>query len=280
MNDKETVAAASAIAAAADRFKNDIDKDKTLPKPEKDAAKKDVELLIKHSDAVKSRASDGKPATAELRQLTEQAAKLQTFVGAHSLPAPDELANRANLARQAAAGLWSDTAIWARAKEDTMKITSMLTRVSRGVGRPAGRGDGRLMLWSAGSASGRGDGHAGPAAAPPHPATRSRRTTHFRKPYGSTIDNPFTGDLDALVARRAIRVAVTFNRTHYFIDKGQERGVTYESLKSFENDLNTDLKTGNLKVNVVILRMSRDQMYPALASGEGGHGRRHGDRSA
>ena len=29
-----------------------------------------------------------------------------------------------------------------------------------------------------------------------------------------------------------IRVAVTFNRTHYFIDHGQERGVTYESLRS------------------------------------------------
>jgi membrane-bound lytic murein transglycosylase MltF len=82
------------------------------------------------------------------------------------------------------------------------------------------------------------------------------------------LDNPFTGDLDALVARRAIRVAVTYNRTHYFIDKGQERGLTFESLKSFENDLNADLKTGNLKVNVVLLPTSRDQLYPALASGK------------
>ena len=41
-----------------------------------------------------------------------------------------------------------------------------------------------------------------------------------------------------MVKRRAIRVAVTFNRTHYFIDRGEERGLTYESLKSFETDLN------------------------------------------
>ncbi|HEY8123428.1 MAG TPA: transporter substrate-binding domain-containing protein [Myxococcota bacterium] len=82
------------------------------------------------------------------------------------------------------------------------------------------------------------------------------------------LGKPFTGDFDAMVERRAIRVAVTFNRTHYFIDEGQERGLTYESLKSFENDLNTDLKTGNLKVHVVIVPMSRDQLYPALASGE------------
>ena len=82
------------------------------------------------------------------------------------------------------------------------------------------------------------------------------------------MDKPFTGDFDALVTRRAIRVGVTFNRTHYFIDKGQERGLTYESLKLFENDLNTDLKTGNLKVHVVIVPMSRNQLYPALASGK------------
>ena len=82
------------------------------------------------------------------------------------------------------------------------------------------------------------------------------------------LDKPFTGDFDALVARRAIRVAVTFNRTHYFIDQGQERGLTYEALKAFENDLNTELKTGNLKVHVVMVPMSRDQLYPALATGK------------
>src|SRR6185436_20321489 len=48
------------------------------------------------------------------------------------------------------------------------------------------------------------------------------------------LDKPFTGDFDEMVKRRAIRVAVTYNRTHYFIDKGQERGITYEVLKSFE----------------------------------------------
>ena len=84
----------------------------------------------------------------------------------------------------------------------------------------------------------------------------------------NVLDTPFTGDLDEMVKRRAIRVAVTFNRTHYFIDRGQERGLTYESLKAFENDLNKDLKTGNLKVHVVIVPMSRDQLQPALVDGK------------
>jgi membrane-bound lytic murein transglycosylase MltF len=87
-------------------------------------------------------------------------------------------------------------------------------------------------------------------------------------PVRVMIGKPFTGDFDEMVKRRAIRVAVTFTRTHYFIDKGQERGITYESLKLFENDLNADMKTGNLKVHVVIVPMSRDQLYPALASGK------------
>ena len=41
------------------------------------------------------------------------------------------------------------------------------------------------------------------------------------------MDKPFAGDFDAMVNRRAIRVAATFNRTHYFIDKGQERRLTW-----------------------------------------------------
>ena len=86
MNDKETAGLATAVATAAGRFKSDLDKATTLAKPDKEAAKKEAELLIKQANAVKSRTSDGKPATGELRQLVEQVAKVQTFVGAHPIP--------------------------------------------------------------------------------------------------------------------------------------------------------------------------------------------------
>ena len=43
VNDKEAAGFAASIAAAGDRFKNDINKDATLAKPDKDAAKKEVE---------------------------------------------------------------------------------------------------------------------------------------------------------------------------------------------------------------------------------------------
>ncbi len=114
-----------------------------------------------------------------------------------------------------------------------------------------------------------------PAAAPAPPSADEAPIPETASPYDAlpeavrlVMDQPFTGDLDSMVKRRAIRVAVTFNRTHYFVDKGQERGLTFESLKLFENELNTDLKTRNLKVHVVIVPMSRDQLYPALASGK------------
>ena len=86
MNDKETAATANVIVTSAGRFKSDLDKASTLAKPDKDAAKKDTDVLIDQANAVKSRTSDGKPATGELRQLVEQVAKLQAFVDAHMIP--------------------------------------------------------------------------------------------------------------------------------------------------------------------------------------------------
>jgi membrane-bound lytic murein transglycosylase MltF len=119
----------------------------------------------------------------------------------------------------------------------------------------------------------------GKEAAPPATATASSASEQPIPPTASPydalpdsvrllLDQTFTGDFDAMVKRRAIRVAVTFNRTHYFIDRGQERGLTFEALKAFERDLNADLATGKLKVHVVLVPMSRDQLYPALAGGK------------
>jgi membrane-bound lytic murein transglycosylase MltF len=118
-------------------------------------------------------------------------------------------------------------------------------------------------------------GAATPAATPETAPAPDGPIAPTASPYDSLpeavraiMDKPFTGDLDEMIKRRSIRVGVTFNRTHYFIDKGQERGATYEALKLFETELNADLKTGNLKVHVVIVPMSRGQLYPALVSGK------------
>jgi membrane-bound lytic murein transglycosylase MltF len=83
----------------------------------------------------------------------------------------------------------------------------------------------------------------------------------------SRFEERFTGDLDEMLKRRMIRAGVTFNRTHYFIDKGEQRGMAYESLRSFEDQINTSFKTGNLKVHVVFVPLARTDLLPALADG-------------
>ena len=49
---------------------------------------------------------------------------------------------------------------------------------------------------------------------------------------------PFTGDLDALVKRRAVRIGVAFNRTFYFVDRGKPRGIAYEYGQVMQERLN------------------------------------------
>jgi hypothetical protein len=86
INDKEPIAAAAAIASAGNQFKSEIGKSKTLAKPDKEALKKDAELLVKQANAVKDRIGDGKPATADVRLLGEQVAKVDAFVVAKQVP--------------------------------------------------------------------------------------------------------------------------------------------------------------------------------------------------
>jgi len=82
------------------------------------------------------------------------------------------------------------------------------------------------------------------------------------------LTKPFTGDFDEMVARRMIRVGVSFNRTFYFVDKGVQRGAAYEFGKAFEDELNKRLKTGNAKVNVVFVPLPRDVLAEALLKGK------------
>ncbi len=84
----------------------------------------------------------------------------------------------------------------------------------------------------------------------------------------SIVSQPFTGDFDEMVKRRLIRVGVSFNRTFYFIDHGVQRGLAYEYVGLYEDQLNARLKTGNLKIHVILLPMTRDALFPALTSGK------------
>ena len=84
----------------------------------------------------------------------------------------------------------------------------------------------------------------------------------------SLVDEPFTGDLDQMIQRRLIRIGVTFNRTFYFLDKGVPRGLTYEYMRMFEDELNKASRKKRLDVHVVLLPMPRDQLLPSLLAGK------------
>ena len=84
----------------------------------------------------------------------------------------------------------------------------------------------------------------------------------------SLVDTTFTGDLDGMIKRRVIRVAMPFNRSFYFVDKGVQRGLSYEYATLFEEQINKKLKTGNLKIHVVPLPMPRDMLLSSLQAGK------------
>src|SRR5262245_53064047 len=84
------------------------------------------------------------------------------------------------------------------------------------------------------------------AAAPAKPATATQRQAAVAK-----VTDVWKGDLDGMIKRRYIRVATTYNRTNYFIDKGVQRGNVYEAFKLFEDELNTRLKSKHMIVHVI-----------------------------
>jgi membrane-bound lytic murein transglycosylase MltF len=83
------------------------------------------------------------------------------------------------------------------------------------------------------------------------------------------LETRSTGDLDGMIAARRIRVLVVYNKTLYFVDRGRQRGVTYDAMRAFEDDVNKRLGTGRLKVQVVFIPVSRDELLPGLVEGRG-----------
>jgi membrane-bound lytic murein transglycosylase MltF len=79
----------------------------------------------------------------------------------------------------------------------------------------------------------------------------------------------WTGDLDGMIKRRRIRALVVYSKTFYFVDRGTQRGASYDAVRAFEDDLNRRLQTDHLKVHVIFVPVSRDELLPALVKGRG-----------
>ena len=77
------------------------------------------------------------------------------------------------------------------------------------------------------------------------------------------------GDFDKMAEKRQIRVLVVYSKTFYFLDRGRQRGISYDLLKEFEKFVNKKLKTKTLKVNLVFIPVRRDELIPGLLNGLG-----------
>ena len=81
---------------------------------------------------------------------------------------------------------------------------------------------------------------------------------------------PWTGDFDGMVKRRTIRILTPYSKTHYFIDRGIQRGIVYDSGMKLEEHVNKLLKTTpGTKIHVVFVPTSRDALYQSLVDGRG-----------
>lgn len=76
-----------------------------------------------------------------------------------------------------------------------------------------------------------------------------------------------TGDLDAILKRRIIRVAVPYSRTLFFTDKGHQRGILGDGMREFERDLRKAYP-GKRPFTVVITPMTFDRLIPSVVEGK------------
>ncbi len=116
-----------------------------------------------------------------------------------------------------------------------------------------------------------------PRAAAAEPAIPAEATAPVRPAAPTTgidalrtlVTTPLHDDLDGLLKRGVIRVAVTASKTHFFIDRGQQHGFAYESLREFEGFLRQRHRRakGSRPLTITFLPVPRDQLLRRLQEG-------------
>jgi ABC-type amino acid transport substrate-binding protein len=62
---------------------------------------------------------------------------------------------------------------------------------------------------------------------------------------------------------------VPYSKTFYYVEKGRQRGISYEVFQAFEDDLNRKLKSKTIKMHVLYFPIGRDEIVSRLAEGWG-----------
>jgi len=92
--------------------------------------------------------------------------------------------------------------------------------------------------------------------------TRARR-------LGLDMAKPSTGDLDAMVKRRLVRILVPYSKTMFFLDKGRQYGTVVELARALEKTLNRGKKSALEQVHVALVPTARARLLDALNEGLG-----------
>jgi len=79
----------------------------------------------------------------------------------------------------------------------------------------------------------------------------------------------WSGDLPGLIDKRVVRMLVVNSKTFYFIDKGQQRGISYDLGMELEKFLNASNKDRTRPIRVIFIPVARDQLLPTLVAGGG-----------
>jgi len=78
----------------------------------------------------------------------------------------------------------------------------------------------------------------------------------------------WTGDLDGMIERRMIRTLVVSGGPQFFYYNGKPRGIVAELLVLLQAEINQGLNRRLDQVEIVPMPVSRDQLIPALLSGQ------------
>jgi len=84
------------------------------------------------------------------------------------------------------------------------------------------------------------------------------------------LDNSRTGDLDAIIKKKYIRILTTKNAYDYYIYQGQTVGIQYEMAKEFTKHLNSKY-VGEKQLRIVfeMIPVEFDLLIPMLNEGKG-----------
>ena len=99
-----------------------------------------------------------------------------------------------------------------------------------------------------------------------HRETEPRSATAAR---ARELLRPVRATWEEMVERRLVRALVVYNRTHFFLDRGRQRGITADALLELEKHLNATLDVGARKLQVAAIPVERGELLPLLAEGRG-----------